>query len=94
VADNACVPLLVEWNKNFEARLPNFPGLPMGILESNGKQNYKNWREMVEDHPFHGAGWVEPREGLYRLDEYFYRVSGGIFHRPGHYQQLVEGKGS
>jgi L-alanine-DL-glutamate epimerase-like enolase superfamily enzyme len=93
VADNACVPLLVEWNKNFEARLPPFPGLSMGILESNGEQNYKNWRALLEDHPLHGAGWIEPREGIYRLDEHFYRVSGGIFHRPGHYQDLIEGKG-
>ena len=27
VADNACVPTLVEWNKTIAARLPHFPGL-------------------------------------------------------------------
>ncbi|MBM4333603.1 MAG: L-alanine-DL-glutamate epimerase [Deltaproteobacteria bacterium] len=94
VADNACVPLLVEWNKNFEARLPPFPGLSMGILESNGEQNYKNWRNLIDDHPLGGAGWIEPRRGAYHLDEHFYQTAGGIFLRPGHYQNLVEGTDS
>lgn len=90
VADNACIPLLVEWNKNFAARLAPFPGLSMGILESNGPQNYGHWKEMVQDHPLYGGDWIEPRNGVYHLDEEFYSTSGGIFLRPGHYQELVE----
>jgi len=90
VADNACVPLLMEWNKNFAARLSSFPGLSMGILESNGEQNYQHWRRLMEDHPLYGAGWIEPQGGVYHLDDHFYQTSGGIFHRPGHYQDLVE----
>jgi len=90
VADNACVPLLVEWNKNFAARLSPFPGLAMGILESNGEQNYKNWDLLIKDHPLYGAGWIEPRGGVYQLDQHFYQTAGGIFLRPGHYQNLVE----
>jgi L-alanine-DL-glutamate epimerase-like enolase superfamily enzyme len=89
VADNACVPLLVEWNKNFAARLSPFPSLSVGILESNGEQNYKNWRKMVEDHPLYGARWIEPNGGFYQLDEDFYRTSGGIFHESGHYQKFI-----
>lgn len=91
VADNACVPLLVEWNKNFAARLPPFPGLPLGILESNGRQNYRDWDHMIADHPCRGAGWIQPRGGVYLLDEDFYRTSGGVFLPPGGYQRLVEG---
>jgi hypothetical protein len=89
VADNACVPLLVEWNKNIAARLGPFTGLDAGIMESNGEQNYRDWEKMVLDHPLYGAGWIEPREGFFHLDEEFYRTSGGIFLEPGHYQKLI-----
>jgi hypothetical protein len=90
VADNACIPVLVEWNKNFAARLDPFPGLSMNILESNGEQNYKDWDRMITEHPCAGAGWIRPVGGVYRLEEDFYRTSGGIFLAPGHYQRLVE----
>jgi L-alanine-DL-glutamate epimerase-like enolase superfamily enzyme len=89
VADNACVPLLVEWNKNIAARLGPFPGLDAGIMESNGEQNYKYWPRMIADHPLRGAGWIEPRDGFFHLDSEFYRTSGGIFLEPGHYRKLV-----
>jgi L-alanine-DL-glutamate epimerase-like enolase superfamily enzyme len=89
VADSACVPVLVEWNKNVAAHLSPFPGLSMGILESNGAQNYKHWGDLLEDHPLAGAGWVEPRGGLFHLDSDFYDTAGGIFRRPGHYEKTV-----
>lgn len=89
VADNSCVPLLVEWNKNIAARLAPFPGLDAGIMESNGEQNYRDWGKMVLEHPLYGAGWIEPREGFFHLDDEFYRTSGGIFLEPGPYQKLI-----
>ena len=92
VADSACVPLLLEWNKNVAARLMPFPGLEMGIIESHGEQTYKNWRGLAADLPIPGGGWVEPREGIYYLEEKFYETSGGIFLPPGRYQKLIEGK--
>jgi hypothetical protein len=33
----------------------------------------------MQAHPCHGAGWLEPRNGLFHLDADFYRSSGGIF---------------
>jgi len=89
LADNACVPLLVEWNKNIAARLGPFPGLDAGIMESNGEQNYRDWGKMILDHPLYGAGWIEPGDGFFHLDEEFYRTSGGIFLEPGHYRKLI-----
>ncbi|NWF54009.1 MAG: mandelate racemase/muconate lactonizing enzyme family protein [Syntrophaceae bacterium] len=89
VADNACIPLLVEWNKNIAARLGPFPGLDAGIMESNGEQNYRDWGKMVLDHPLCGSGWIKPREGFFHLDEEFYRTSGGIFLEHSHYQKLI-----
>lgn len=89
-ADSACPPQLVEWNKNLAARLPAFPGLKCGFMESNGAAFYKRWRWLVDDHPGRGAGWVEPERGMFVLDESFYETSGGIFDRPGHYADLVK----
>lgn len=89
VADSAGVPLLVEWNKNVAARLADFPGLSMGILESNGAQNYRDWGRMAAGLPLAGAPWVEPKGGVYRLDAGFYRSSGGIFRSAGPYERLV-----
>ncbi len=91
VADSGCVPLLVEWNKNIAARLDSFPGLSMSILESNGAQLYGNWDNLVEDHPCHGAPWIESREGLFHLDRDYYARSGGILMPPGHYEGLLPG---
>lgn len=89
VADSACVPQLVDWNKNFAARLPLFPGLKIGFMESNGSSFYKRWRELLADHPCSGAQWLEPVHGLFKLDADFYARSGGIFHSPGHYAELM-----
>jgi L-alanine-DL-glutamate epimerase-like enolase superfamily enzyme len=92
VADSACLPALLEWNKNVAARLDSFPGLKMGIIESHGEQTYRNWKTLVADLPLAGGGWIEPRSGIYYLDEEYYRTSGGIFLPPGHYQTLIDGK--
>ena len=54
VADSACLPALLEWNKNVAARLTPFPGLEMGIIESHGEQTYRNWRELIADLPLPG----------------------------------------
>ena len=92
VADSACLPLLLEWNKNVAARLKPFPGLELGIIESHGEQTYRNWKKLIADLPLSRGGWVEPRDGIYDLDEEYYRTSGGIFLSPGHYQELIEVK--
>lgn len=89
VADSACVPLLLDWNRNVAAHLPPFPGLPSGILESNGAQNYENWATLIRDHPCAGASWLESKGGMYWLDESFYLSGGGIFHSAGHYEELI-----
>jgi len=43
-ADLTVNPILVDWNKNVAARLGAFPELGMGLLETNGHQNYKRFR--------------------------------------------------
>ncbi|MCC7300846.1 MAG: L-alanine-DL-glutamate epimerase, partial [Verrucomicrobia bacterium] len=89
-ADLTVNPVLVDWNKNVAARLAPLPGMKVGVLESNGHQNYKNWDLMKSYHPRQGAAWTNVRGGLFRPDDDFYECSGGIFEMSPHYQQLFE----
>ena len=82
VADNACVPILVDWNKNVAARLPAFPGLRACLMESNGPTSYPDWDALLADHPCAGADWLKPREGAFHLSEEFYARSGGVLMPP------------
>jgi L-alanine-DL-glutamate epimerase-like enolase superfamily enzyme len=94
VADNACVPWLVEWNKNIAARLPAFPGVDGGIMETNGAENYgRRWESMLDEMPCAGAGWLRPQRGFFRLNEDYYRASGGIFSDPTPYVRLFRQDG-
>ena len=90
LADLTCTPQLVDWNKNVAARLSPFPGLKdMGLLESNGHQNYVRWKELVSYHPHAGASWIESKDGLYHLGKDFYEKSGGILKSSEHYLGLL-----
>ena len=88
VADNACVPLMVEWNKNIAARLPAFPGLPGQLLESNGPENYAHWADLASELPTPDAPWLRARNGAFDLGDAFYRESGGVFRTPDAYAKL------
>jgi hypothetical protein len=89
-ADLTVNPILVDWNKNVAARLPHLPGLKAGVIESNGHQNYRRWEALNRYHPCYPAGWIEPINGFYELNESFYEKSGGIFLKPEHYTELVQ----
>lgn len=88
-ADLTVNPALVEWNKVFAAHLAPLPELGMMILETNGFQNYRNWKQMVSRHPNPDAEWIVPRNGVFTLNEAFYQQSGGMFQPLPHYQELV-----
>ena len=65
-ADLTVNPVLVEWNRAVAERLPSFPGLgQLGLLESNGAQNYRNWEKMRRDVP--SGGLFAPIPRLERL---------------------------
>ncbi|MFP4367360.1 MAG: enolase C-terminal domain-like protein [Bacteroidales bacterium] len=88
-ADLTVNPVLVEWNKNFAARLGPFPGIgDIGLMESNGHQNYKNWDTMMSYHPRTNAPWVKVKEGVYETNKEFYRTGGGIFDSMPHYENM------
>jgi GH25 family lysozyme M1 (1,4-beta-N-acetylmuramidase) len=92
-ADLTVNPVLVDWNKNVAARLDRLPGMKIGVVETNGHQNYRNWEQMRQHHPCHGAPWTEARQGVFHLDDDFYRQSGGIFQIGEHYRKLALPKG-
>ncbi len=88
-ADLTVNPILVDWNKNVAARLGSFPGLEnLGLIESNGHQNYKNWNTMMGYHPGKEGAWVKATKGVYELTDEFYRTSGGIFEPMPHYEEM------
>lgn len=88
-ADLTVSPILIGWNKNVAARLKSFPGMEgLGLIESNGHQNYRNWKRMMGYHPHKEGSWVKAKNGVYRLNKDFYENSGGIFKRSGHYENM------
>lgn len=82
-------PVLVDWHKLLAAHLNPYPGLNMGIMETNGDMNYQNWKAMQDYHPLGHAPWTKVTEGTFILNKDFYRESGGIFDSSKHYEQLV-----
>ncbi|MDF2721826.1 MAG: hypothetical protein K0Q59_1501, partial [Paenibacillus sp.] len=76
-ADLTVNPWMVDWNKNVAARLAPIPGLKVGLVESNGAQNYANWSQMNSYHPSAGAPWIQPDNGVFHLGDSFYAESGG-----------------
>jgi len=89
LADLSCTPILVDWNKNIAARIAPLPGLQdMGLLESNGHQNYVRWNDLVSFHPYPEGGWIKSKDGAFHLDKDFYIKSGGILDESDHYMGL------
>jgi L-alanine-DL-glutamate epimerase-like enolase superfamily enzyme len=87
-ADLTVNPILIDWNKNLAGRLVPFPGIGMGLMETNGDMNYRNWKDMVNYHPAAGASWMQVKNGVFELNKDFYDRSGGIFEPSAHYQDM------
>ncbi|MEM6347833.1 MAG: L-alanine-DL-glutamate epimerase [Bacteroidota bacterium] len=85
-ADLTVNPTLVDWNKNFAARLAPLPGLSLGLLENNGWQNYQDWERLMSYHPKPKAHWLRPTGGVFATDQTFYAQSGGILQDSLYYQ--------
>jgi L-alanine-DL-glutamate epimerase-like enolase superfamily enzyme len=91
-ADLTVSPILVEWNKNVAARLSPFPGLGLGLVETNGHQNYRNWETMRGYHPAPNAPWARTVRGVFKLGPEFYSRSGGILEPLPHYEAMFAPK--
>lgn len=88
-ADLTVNPVLVEWNKNVAARLKPFPGIGhIGLMESNGHQNYVNWNSMEQHTPFYHERWRKVEQGFYHTTKQFFAQGGGIFDPIPHYEEM------
>lgn len=87
-ADLTVNPILVDWNKTVAARLPPFPGMSIGLQETNGHQYFKNWEKLESYHPMQGAIWTKTQKGVYITDKSFYEKSGGILAPSTHYEAV------
>jgi L-alanine-DL-glutamate epimerase-like enolase superfamily enzyme len=87
-ADLTVNPILVDWNKAIASRLAPFPGLGLGLLETNGHQNYRNWKTMESYHPYPEASWRKTVAGVFNLNQDYYQKSGGILTPSKHYEEM------
>lgn len=86
-ADLTVNPILVEWNKIVASRLEAFPGIKggLGLVESNGHQNYANWNQMLTYNPTADRSWAKVNNGTFGLNADYFAESGGIFEQSSHY---------
>ena len=87
-ADLTVNPVLVEWNKNVAALIKTLPELKIGLVESNGEQNYAEWDRLLDYHPYKKELFAQNNSGIYNLDDKFYSVSGGIFSPLEYYDEF------
>ena len=83
-ADLTVNPLMREWNKCVAARLDPIRGMKIGIMESNGAQNYTNWSKMLTYLP---AREESASEIIYRPQDGFSGKS--LFVTPEHYLKIA-----
>jgi L-alanine-DL-glutamate epimerase-like enolase superfamily enzyme len=88
-ADLTVNPVLVDWNLSVAARLAPFPGFTSGMMETNGHQQYRRWKEMTSWHPCPEASWRRVERGVFVLNDDFYARSACILEESPHYRQLV-----
>lgn len=88
-ADLTVNPIMVSWNQCVAARLHPLKRMRVGVVESNGKQNYMNWEDMEKNHPMYGHCFTQNVKGVYHLEEEFYRNDGGIRKKAEHYERLL-----
>jgi len=90
-ADLTVCPVMVEWNKSVAARLPAFPGIgDLGLVETNGHMNFRNWETMRKDLAYEKAHWTRTEKGVFECDADYYAKSGGILEAMPRYEKMYE----
>ena len=90
-ADLTVCPAMVEWNKAVAARLPAFPGIgDLGLVETNGHQNFRNWETMRRDLAYPDAHWTRTERGVFECDADYWAKSGGILEPMPRYEKMYE----
>ena len=92
-ADLTVCPAMVEWNKAVAARLPAFPGIgDLGLVETNGHMNFRNWETMRKDLAYPNAHWTRTEKGVFECDADYYAKSGGILEPMPRYEKMYARK--
>lgn len=91
-ADLTVNPVMVSWNQCVAARLCRLAGMKVGVVESNGGQNYVNWEQMKSYHPAYPAAYITDRDGVFELDEAFWSTSAAIKETGAYYDKLSRGE--
>ena len=87
-----------EYSDGVLTMLPDVPQVEevylgeMGLLESNGHQNYVNWKDLVSYHPYPDGSWINSKNGVFNLNNEFYEKSGGVLAESEHYNGLFQDK--
>ncbi len=92
-ADLTVNPMMVSWNQCVAARLELLDNMKTGIVESNGKQNYCNWEKMQTRHSMPCADANKCEDGIFYLNDDFYKYSGGVFMDSPYYNNLADSGG-
>ena len=88
-ADLTVCPAMVEWNKAVAARLPAFPDIgDLGLVETNGHQNFRNWERMRRDLAYPDAHWTRTERGVFECDADYWAKSGGILEPMPRYEAM------
>ena len=77
--------------KAVAARLPAFPGIgDLGLVETNGHQNFRNWETMRRDLAHPDAHWTRTERGVFECDADYWAKSGGILEPMPRYEKMYE----
>lgn len=80
-ADLTVNPRMLEMNKLVAAHLKPIRGMNIGVLESNGSQNYLNWDGMVASAGLSLETFAQMKNGKFILDEDYYNRQGCVWDR-------------
>ncbi len=89
-ADLTVPPVMLDWNMNVAARIEALPGLKIGVVESNGPQNYTDWERLVRMHPTPDAPWLHADKSVFPLVQFYERCTA--FCPASKYESILVGK--
>lgn len=88
-ADLTVNPFVLEWNKHFASCLHPLPSMKIGVIESNGHQNYSGWEYMESSRLEDGGRPQQYHNGVYDTDGDF-EDDASIFKNYKYYTQMFK----
>ena len=80
-ADLTVNPVMLEWNKCVAARLKPLRGMKIGVVESNGAQNYAGWDRMLTylEKPTDDGAILSPSSSsdVFKIHKHYLNIAAG-----------------